>query len=311
MAAPIVYRWDDSGAPVARGERASLCDILYACLVTGYGAKPAAGWTREYVNGTNDKAVFRPGAGTRFYLQIDGAGASNAYQSIIKAFESMSDVDNGLFPFKATWSTSTTDTCGLSSTANTTARPWVLIADDRFFYFFCWTNVTGTTTPLDNNTSVSCFFFGDIISRYSSDPYGCVLGSNQVQSYYGPSLFMLNHPNHSIAGVLAIPRPISGVATPILPTLIRGGGPGSLSYPGQDGVPYSAGGQILITRPHINEGAAYTMRGFLPGFYYPCHPNAFSNLQEVSADGKTFLSLRNFYYNQLCNHFILLDDWRA
>ena len=223
----------------------------------------------------------------------------------------MTDIDNGLLPFKDSWS-STNDKCGTSSAAGTTARPWVLIADDRFFYFFCWPAITGTSTPLDSDGATSSFFFGDIVSRYGSDPFGCVLGSYQANAYYGPMIFGMYGPEVTSAYYyLSFPRAISGVAAPIRATLVRGGGPGAVAFPGLQGVPYVAGGQILISRPHINDGAIHTMRGFLPGFYYPCHPLAFSNLQQVSADGKTFLSFRNFYSGQNCNHFVSLDDWRA
>lgn len=306
---PIVYRWDDGNAPVARGERRSLCDILHACLVTGYGDKPAAGWTREFVNATFDRAAFRPGAGTRFYLQVDGLGATNAYASNIRAFETMSNVDTGVFPFKSSWVTQ--DVCGTSSAAGTTARPWVVIADDRFFYFFCWPSATGTAVPADNNQTVAVMCFGDIVSRYASDPYGCVLGCYQVQASSGSYVFgPISDPSGTV-GNIAMPRAITGVATPLAASLIRGGGPGGRNHMGADGVPYSAGGQLLVSRPHVNEATAYSMRGFLPGLYYPCHPLAFSNLQQFSAAGKTFLSVRNVYYQQNNNIFISLDDWWA
>lgn len=311
MAAPIVYRWDDGNAPVARGERRSLCDILYACLVTGYGTKPGAGWTREYVNATFDKAAFRnnPVTGTGFYLQVDGAGAPYAYASLIRGFEVMTSVDNGLFPFKP--AATVQDAGGTSSQASLTARPWVVVADDRAFYYVCWTSTTGT--PADAVTTVSVVIFGDIVSRYPEDPYGCVVMASHSQASYGPNGFNLGSPNVTPAGYINMPRPISGVATPSTPSLVRGGGPGAVTYPGgSDGNPYSPGDQILITRPHLTDATIYSFRGWLPGFHYPCHPFPFSNLAQVIVDGRSFLAVRHICYGQaLSGMLIQLDDWRA
>jgi len=302
---PILYRWDDAGAPVARGERRSLCDILYACLVTGYGAKAAAGWTREYINGTSDKAAFRnnPATGSGFYLQVDGAAAANAYQSLCRAFEVMTDVDSGAFPFAAAEQVAT------SSAAGTTARPWVLVADDRAFWFFCW----GANTATPDNTSLqfSQLHFGDLVSRYASDPYGCAIGAIHTYAHYGPLTSIFSAADAATGYNFFIARPISGAVAPYAAARIRGGGPGALAYPGQQGLAYTAGDQILVSRPYLNEGVAYTCRGFLPGYYYPCHPLAFAQLATVTADGKNYLSIRgNVYSNQQGNIFIALDDWR-
>lgn len=307
MAAPIVYRWDDSGAPVARGERASLCDILYACLVTGYGSKSAAGWTREYVNGTYDKAVFRnnPVTGTGFYLQVDGAGAANAYTPKLQGFEVMTSESDGLSPFNATVQTTQT-----SNAANTTARPWVLIADDRAFWFLCWNSIA--TSPTAANTGCSGMFFGDFIKRLPDDAFACGLfGGN---NYYGmtPTSGMLSASATTI-GVLAVPRKATGaVGTSHLAGLVRGCGPAHEQVPGYNGLAYSAGDQILITRPYVNENVAYSFRGYLPGFFYPCHPLAFGQLESVTDGDFSWLSLRYIVGGTTENNiFISLNDWRA
>jgi hypothetical protein len=307
MAAPIVYRWDDANAPVARGERRSLCDILHACLVTGYGAKAGAGWTREYVNATFDKAAFRnnPATGTGFYLQVDGAGAANAYQSKIMGYESMTDESTGLFPF----STAALSPFQVSNAANTTARPWVLVADDRFFYFTVWIN--NTTTPANSDLIKSDILFGDIVKWYPSDAYACLLDIGP--GYYGAGL-TLSSPNATTGSYSNMPRKISGVAAPIKPAYIIGGGPGTNSVPGQYGMAWNSGDQVLISRPHINNGEAYTFRGWVPGLYYPCHPyTAFSQLSTLTVDSKNYLVINGNLNGSSSGggFFISLDDWRA
>jgi len=305
MAAPIVYRWDDANAPVARGERRSLCDILYACLVTGYGAKPSAGWTREFVNATFDKAVFRPGAGTRFFLQVDGAGAANAYRSNILGFESMSSVDNGLGPFTS----GTTPYVSTSSVANTTARPWILIADDRALYFVCWHYAT--STPDNATTYASGFFFGDIVALNPSDNYACGI-SSYTSTAYTVNYGKISGSSSATGGGVSFPRNSSGVASPIIPALVVGGGPSdNLGNVGQAYVP---GGALYIARPHVSDGVAHSIRGFMPGFYYPCHSlGSFNQFDTVSTDGKTLLYLTHLAGGESTqkSYFISLDDWRA
>jgi hypothetical protein len=288
-----------------------LCDILYACLVTGYGTKPAAGWTREFVNATFDKAVFQndPSAGTGFYLQVDGYGAANAYTPKVQGYEAMTSVDDGLFPFNAS-----AQTIPLSNAANTTARPWLLIADNLAFYFVCWSQ--STSTPGDTSYIASKMFFGDIVPFSANDEFACALSANGPYGSFGP----LNSPS-ATAGVLgtsgiAMPRRADGSSGSILPVLVRGGGPGADMYQGSAGVPYTVGGQILIARPHINNAAANTIRGWLPGLYYPCHQLAFSQFQNVSVDGLNFVSLRHNSNNSASsatieNYFLSLDDWRV
>ncbi len=306
MSAPIVYRWDDGNAPVARGERRSLCDILTACLVTGYGTKPAAGWTLEYINATFDKAAFRnnPATGTGFFLQVDGAGGANAYTPKVQAYEVMTSESAGLFPFNAT-----VQFILISDSANTTARPWVLIADDRAFYFTCWNSITAAPT---NATGIaSGVYFGDLIARIPSDAYACGL----LASQYGyPSPMMSAAATLGSSYDIRLPRKSSGaVGTSYVGSTIGNGGPiGSFSGGAGMGLPYTIGDPILISRPYINDGAAYTVRGFLPGFYCPCHPMAFSQLVQVSAEDMTFLSHRGYGAGgNACNWFISLNDWRS
>ncbi len=304
MTAPTVYKWDDANAPVARGERRSLCDILYACLVTGYGAKPAAGWTREYVNATFDKAVFRnnPATGTGMYLQVDGAGATAANNPQIMGYEVMTGVDTGLLPFVAG---AAAQYIWTSVTEDTTAWPWVLVADDRAFYLVIFIN---TIPPIPASDIVkSEMFFGDGVTWFPSDAYCCGLVSGG--SYYGFDVTL--SPPSAVSGTFKFPRNAAGVAAPILATFVRGGGPGNDSIPGAAGLAYTSGDPILITRPYINNGAAYTLRGWLPGFYYPCHPLAFDQLATVAVDGKNYLSIRGYIGGHDANYFISLDDWRA
>ncbi|EKD40133.1 MAG: hypothetical protein ACD_75C00164G0002 [uncultured bacterium] len=307
MAAPIVYRWDDGNAPVARGERRSLCDILYACLVTGYGTKPGAGWTREFVNATFDKAAFRnnPATGTGFYLQVDGLGGVNAYQPKVQAFETMTSESDGLFPFN----NATLQTVDTSNAAGTAARPWILIADDRFFYFWCWNAIT--TAPTVSQYVASGLAFGDINPFRSNDQFACALSG----STYGIAGFLASS-SGSAGGTYSFkfPRKSSGVlGSGYASSLVRGGGPGSDGVVGAAGPPYDATLPMLITRPCVNEGAANTLRGFVPGLFYSCYyPVPFTQLQTLTFEGRSFMFLCVYGEGgNICRYLISLDDWRV
>lgn len=313
MAAPIVYRWDDGNAPVARGERRSLCDILYACLVTGYGTKPGAGWTRDFVNATFDRAGFRnnPVTGTGFFLMVNGATTANAYDHGVQGFEVLTSENDGLFPM-AGYNIRT------SNSANTTARPWVLIADDRAFYLIIWPTIAATSAPTNSNLDVYSLFFGDFIAEKPDDAYACGImgGLNNYHGSWGYAWDSTATTGNSWDG-LCSSRRSNGSGSAAYAAIIRGGGPGCQSggYMGQVGKAYTQGDPIYITRPYINDCAAHTIRGYLPGFYYPCHPLAFNQLATVSSDGMDFLSTRNYgagansAYQVNC--FISLNDWWA
>ena len=79
---PTVYRWDDPGAPdlsalhPTNNERDLMYfhTVLKACLVTGYGAKAAAGWTMPHEETTPD------GKGNRFVLTNAANSGSLLYE---------------------------------------------------------------------------------------------------------------------------------------------------------------------------------------------------------------------------------------
>ena len=127
----------------------------------------AAGWLQLYA-GTN-LAALKPSVveATGCVLRIDDTGTLNAR---VRAFEAMTDVSSGvgLTPVESQVAG------GLywpkSSSANATARPWIVIADERGFYLAVDPTGTGRYTLT---------YSGDIASLKSGDAYGCLLTGNQ------------------------------------------------------------------------------------------------------------------------------------
>ena len=86
-----LYLSSDDDAPALT--KANLSLILKACLVTGYGSKPAAGWTMPHEEAAASKRIFAPaksGELDSYLLVHDQDG-----QSRVAAWRQMSDIDNG------------------------------------------------------------------------------------------------------------------------------------------------------------------------------------------------------------------------
>lgn len=317
---PILYRWDDGNAPVARGERRSLHDILYACLVTGYGDKPAAGWTREFVNATFDKAAFRnnPVAGTGFFNCVNCVSTATPNEANLNGYELMTDIDTGVGLFGAAGAVSNTL---ISAAAGTTARPWVLVADDRAFYLFIWYGIT--STPTTSTYLVSTIFFGDFPARLASDAFACVCCvSNKNQNWSGfcgttfASGAVVPGIGQNPFFACHYPRRESGVPGGFTGPYISAGAPCVVNNPGGAGhaIPYSVNEPFILTRGVFSNGIANSLRGWFPGLFFPCHALPFGQLETITIDGFTFLSIRLEIYGPptaVSNILISLDDWRV
>jgi hypothetical protein len=154
-----VYRSTDASAPTLSGTVGDLVNVLDKCLVAGYGAKAAAGWTKPFT-GAN-AASFRQGGGNSFYLDVNdnGPGAGGAVEARVRGYETMTAVatGTGLFPTAAQLA------AGIivrkSAAVSATTRVWTLVADDRSFYLFVQSG--------DTAGCWLCFCFGDFYSYLS------------------------------------------------------------------------------------------------------------------------------------------------
>lgn len=161
MPAPTIYRSNDASAPILSGQAGALVALLDACLVTGYGAKAAAGWTKPYT--ATNYAVFRQGGGLQEYLEVLDTDPQMAR---VTGYEVMTAVITGTGPFPTAAQFSGGLYCRKSVTANSTARPWILFATNETFYLFIFGNSTtfGTYSGGDSNLA-----FGQLISSLPGD----------------------------------------------------------------------------------------------------------------------------------------------
>lgn len=136
-----VYKSTDASAPALSGTVGSMTAVLAACLVTGYGTQTGAGWSSAFT-GTN-QTVFRPGSGVRHFFHVDDNApdaTAAAKEAQIAGSETATAWRTGtnFFP-TAAQETESGLVIRKSATADATARPWLVIADDRTAYVFAQT----------------------------------------------------------------------------------------------------------------------------------------------------------------------------
>src|SRR5574337_116824 len=164
MATPTVYTSNDASAPTLSGTVGALDALLYAVLVTGYGSKSGAGWTRAYT-GTN-KSAYRAGSGLQSYLRIDDTDAQLAR---LVGYRSMSDVDTGTDAFPTGAQVSGGLYFRKSTSANSNARGWFCVATDKTFYLFA--HGLDASSFIGTNGGATNFGFGELDSYVTSDAY--------------------------------------------------------------------------------------------------------------------------------------------
>jgi len=151
-----VYRKTDASAPTYDGTIGSLCTLLDACLVNGYGAKSAAGWTINQT-GTNKRAYLQGSGSSGRLLYVDDS-VGTVYATV-SGYYSATSITNLLYPFGAAAS-------GYIYKLDS-GGDWTLIANSKAFILLTL-----------NSTWSNCwvpFFFGDITSYFPSDAGRCMI----------------------------------------------------------------------------------------------------------------------------------------
>lgn len=292
-----VYRFDDPGAPTLTAQIGSLVTLLDACLVNGYGDKPAAGWSKPFAD--TNKGVFKQGAGSNgFYLQVD---ASAVQWTKFRAFTNMTDLITGTGAFPQVAQIAAGLQLKVSNSSDATERPWLVAADSKRFYLFnAWASTTTTGLLMGVAYGVMTFF-GDIISYRPNDNFGTMIigqtGEYESSNYFGYGNFSMNaidghymaRTNDQITESLKCGK--IGDIRGVTPTTGQG-------YFGYNGAAYPdpITGGMLLGPIYVTEPTKLT-RGYLPGIWAPLHSQAgvagrtFEGTPESALAGKTFLLL--------------------
>ncbi len=263
-----LYRWDDPGAPAplnGQSNANTLINVLDACLVTGYGAKAPAGWSKPFT--AANQAAFRQGAGSNgFYLHLD---ASPLWHDKVRGYESMTAIDAGTNPFPTVAQRSDL-VAARSSSSDGSGRPWLVAADAR--RFFLWMNYQGTLAQgLASTTYQPAFFFGDLESPNTGDAFNTLI-SGGISN--GNSTF-LGYASHGASNAEFMPRNFAGTGgavavmktthVPFQSTSLIGAVANAPAFP--DPVT----GSLLLSPIEVFDTSGCVSRGVLPGIWAPGH----------------------------------------
>lgn len=193
--AVTLYRWTDASAPTLTGQAGSLITVLSACLVTGYGSKPAAGWTIPSLGGSNpgtNVIAYLQGSGSNgYYVRVNNSGTrvGTTHEAVgtpgtniarVRGYETMTSLtDSGtnLFPTVAQQAS------GLfartSATTDAVTRPWFVVADQRTFYVFV---ISGDV--ISGNNIYQAWGFGEFYSYKTSDSGRTFIAARDAESSF-------------------------------------------------------------------------------------------------------------------------------
>lgn len=178
MAIPTLYKWDDAGAPQLKRQAQSLLTILRKCLVEGYGSKAALGWSIAFDDAVNLRTVYRNASG-KGEIRFAPASTPTGDNVAFLAAASFSDIDTALAP-------------GLSDLALTYFSPyefnrWEVVGTGDAIYLLVW-----SSTLTESNSYLSArhqtYFFGNMISPISDDPYPFIATGRRSPSEVNTSL---------------------------------------------------------------------------------------------------------------------------
>ncbi len=276
MAAPTIYRSDDASAPVISGQASALRLALNAILVDGYGSQPAAGWTKSYEDAGNHLVAYQ-NAGLGSYLRVDDSPTRLA---VTRGYRSMTGVSAGAEPFP---SAATVDVyCRKSVTADSTARPWICLANERHFFLIIFGNKASLGSFDGGDSHLG---FGELDSSLPGDRgttfllAGSDTSTTSATATTARQAFNFNNTSVAVAAPrVAIeasfaqtPQGVQFNATFANTPFVESvsGGTSLPAYPDP------ATAKLLISRKMVR--AAHTSsgnvnRGYVPGMWMLCHP---------------------------------------
>jgi hypothetical protein len=279
----------------------------YDFTVSGSPATPAtgtitakrapAGWTKPF-SGAN-KAAYRQGGGNQFYLRVDDTGTTTAR---VVGYEDMSDVDTGTAAFPTNAQVSGGLYWNKSNSSDGTARPWIIVANERLAIL----HVNGTSSA--TATDAAIMLFGDFKSYKVADAFATLIiggtsstvtSNNVMRSLSGAMTspttgHFVARSFTQIGGSLAIAKHSDYIKSNNV--ILMGGG--GIAYPnGPDTGLYLAPLWITeVTGPHL--------RGEIVGLWNPLHQtplqhgDTFLGAAGTPLAGRTFLALNMYSTSQ-------------
>lgn len=292
------YESTDSSAPILTGELSTFINLLDKCLVTGYGVKTAAGWTKPYTNGNT--SVFKCSAGNQFYLQVNDGLTGDENFARVQGFESMSDynVGTGSFPTNVQLADGYVFK---STTKNSVARPWFIVATESTVYVFI------NSDSSSNYVNANFFVFGDFQSYAAVDNFASIILVETVLSS------LVSNKNSQYYNNIATPtaghyltRSFTQIGNSITSSKFYDDSKHGMNYPNP------VDGSLYMSRIYIGENVNVNLRGHLKGLWRIVHPGSnFSHSDEFSGvgdlSGKSFKIVKN--YNNVALAVEVSNTW--
>ena len=228
------------------------------------------GWAKPFA-GTN-VGVYRATDPTSLgmYLRVDDTGTTTAR---VVGYETMSDVNTGTGPFPTSAQVAGGGYWEKSGAAGSTARNWIIVGDERAFYWWCVPNAATTVTSQGLLRG-----FGDLIPRRSTDGYAAFLQAEIASVVTSTSTMLdLSLMTNSTGGFyLMSPRQQTGLGSATALYLyaeskrsttagnMKSGSPSGFVSP----YPNTADNALDLDRALAFESFDYSVRGQLPGLLH-------------------------------------------
>ena len=303
--AVTVYRSDDAGAPTLTGEYGSIITLLDAVLVNGYGAKAAAGWTKEFT-GTN-QAVYRNSAvnGSGTFYQIDnGSGQANvsaanlAYvrgASNCTGFDALTEAFGG-----STW-------IAAKSSAAATVTQWIIVADAHTAMIFVAGSIGSAQVGIEPTAKFLAHYIGDSHGYGNGNVSSPVIAGNTVSNSTNGFNSLIGvdpgiNPQKSESGVVEV------FATKAVKYGLNSGG--GVGYPHENSATQLYRGKSLIRE--ISYGTSVTERaGIFRGLWFPASGIFGATLDQFTLNGKTYMTILTDEDTDSVVFIEVSDTWRA
>lgn len=214
----------------------------------------AAGWTKAF-SGTNLAAYKSSNVqASGSFLRVQDTTTTIA---TVRGYEAMTDINTGTGIFPTTAQSANSYWPKSNSAA---AKPWWIIANDRFVYF----GVAFNSGYVDN---YAIYGFGDMVPRRTGDPYRAILlsvSSDPTGSYPNSNVSPIG-PAVVSSNLRYAPRSYTGLGSPVALTPAWLSLGSSTSGFGGATFPNPADNGVIFTPMLMTEGSGY--RGELPGCF--------------------------------------------
>jgi hypothetical protein len=281
------FRSIDYGAPVLNGEFGAFFNVLNTCLVTGYAANGGAGWTNPYFDAQNNYVLRTGLPGYGFCLRIADQYTDHANFAVMAGFSSMTGLNVG----EDCTPTVLQSLYGVglckSITANTVARNWLIVANQRFFYLFICADGSSDFTTAEG------YCFGQFDSFRVDDEFNCILiGRDPVDFSIGNySYFANSGATNAAIGKHWLMRSYTQIGAAV---------PCGKHYDiSKTALPFPnlVDGNLYLSPVFITESTLNCVRGKLPGLWAICHNKSYFNHGDVFTGngdlaGKTFMVVK-------------------